>query len=148
MTMDAQPWSETRALEIIADHIGLEGPALPMLHALQEEFGYVPAGAVPLVADALNLSRAEVHGIVTFYHDFRSEPAPGRVVKLCRAEACQARGVEALAVRAEARHGGSVVIEPTFCLGLCASGPAAMIDGVPYARLTPERFDALLEAAV
>ncbi len=146
MMMNALPWSEMRAREIIADHVGLEGPALPILHALQAEFGYVPAGVVPLVADALNLSRAEVHGIVSFYHDFRSEPVPGRVVKLCRAEACQARGVAALATYAEARHGGTTTVEPVFCLGLCASGPAAMVDGIPYARLTPERLDAILES--
>lgn len=144
--MGALSWSETRAREIISDHAGLDGPALPILHALQAEFGCVPAGVVPLVAEALNLSRAEVHGIVSFYHDFRSEPAPGRVVKLCRAEACQARGVAALAAHAEARHGGTATIEPVFCLGLCACGPAAMVDGIPYARLTPERLDAILES--
>jgi len=143
--MDSQSWSEDRAREVISEQAGLEGPALPILHAIQAEFGFVPEGAVPLVADALNLSRAEVHGIVTFYHDFRTEPARARVVKLCRAEACQARGVEALAAEAEARHGTSVQIEATFCLGLCACGPAALVDGVPYARLTPERFDAILE---
>ena len=147
MIVDAQSWSETRARQILADLIGLEGAALPILHALQEEFGYVPAGVVPLVAEALNLSRAEVHGIVSFYHDFRSEPVPGRVMKLCRAEACQARGVTALAAYAEARHGGTVTLEPAFCLGLCACGPAAIVDGIPYARLTPERLDAILESA-
>jgi formate dehydrogenase subunit gamma len=145
MTMSALSWSETRAREIIADYAGLEGPALPIFHALQAEFGYVPPDAVPLVAETLNLSRAEVHGILSFYHDFRSEPAPGRLVKLCRAEACQARGVEALAAHAEARHGGTSKIERVFCLGLCACGPAAMVDGTPYARLTPERLDAILE---
>lgn len=144
--MNAQSWSEARARDIIAELARLEGPALPILHALQTEFGHVPSVAVPLVAEALNLSRAEVHGILTFYHDFRTEPLHGRVVKLCRAEACQARGVEALAARAETRHGdGSVRIEATFCLGLCAAGPAALVDGTPYARLTPERFDAILE---
>lgn len=143
--MNATSWSEARAREIIAAHAGLDGPAMPILHALQAEFGYVPPDAVPLVAEALNLSRAEVHGIVSFYHDFRSEPVSGRVVKLCRAEACQARGVAALAAHAEARHGGSTTIEPVFCLGLCACGPAAMVDGMPYARLTPERLDAILE---
>jgi len=145
--METQSWSEARVREIIAEQIG-QGPALPVLHALQTEFGYIPAAVVPLVADALNLSRAEVHGTVSFYHDFRSEPAWGRVVKLCRAEACQARGVEALAVYAEARHGSTATIEATFCLGLCASGPAALVDGVPYARLTPERFDAALEGTL
>ena len=146
MVVSMLPWSDARAQEIIAEYAGLEGSALPILHALQTEFGYVPSGAVPLVADALNLSRAEVHGIVSFYHDFRSAPAQAPVVKLCRAEACQARGGEALGVRAAERHGDAVQFEATFCLGLCASGPAAMVDGVPYARLTSERLDAILEA--
>ena len=139
-------WSEARAREIIAEQAGLEGPALPIFHALQEEFGCVPHAAVPLVAEALNVSRAEVHGVISFYHDFRTEPARGAVVKICRAEACQARGVDALAAHAETWHGASATIGSTFCLGLCASGPAAMVNGVPYARLTPERLDAVLEA--
>lgn len=146
--MGALSWSEGRAREIIAEQIGLEGPALPILHAIQAEFGCVPAAVVPIVADALNLSRAEVHGIVSFYHDFRDEPAPGRLVKLCRAEACQARGVDALAAYAQAKHGSTATIEAAYCLGLCACGPAALVDGIPYAHLTPERFDALLAGAL
>jgi formate dehydrogenase subunit gamma len=145
MPMSRQPWSEAQAREIIAQHAALEGAALPMLHGLQRAFGYVPPDAVPLIAEALNLSRAEVHGIVSFYHDFRSEPAQRPVVKLCKAEACQARGGSALAAQMLDRHGDAVQFEPTFCLGLCASGPAALVDGAPYARLTPERLDEILE---
>ena len=145
MVTSTQPWSEARAREIIAQYARLEGAALPMLHGLQHEFGYVPPGSVPLVAEVLNLSRAEVHGIVSFYHDFRSEPAQKPVVKLCKAEACQARGGTALGKQVLDQHGDAVQFEPTFCLGLCASGPAAMVDGVPYARLTPERLDEILE---
>ena len=146
MAMSTQPWSEVRAREIIEQYARLEGATLPMLHGLQREFGHVPPGVVPLVAEALNLSRAEVHGIISFYHDFRSEPAQKPVVKLCGAEACQARGGIALGNQVLDRYGDAVRFEPTFCLGLCASGPAAMVDGVPYARLTPERFDEILEA--
>lgn len=142
--MQALPWSGTRAKEIILDHLQLEGPALPILHALQAEFGCVPSEAVPMVADALNISRAEMHGIVSFYHDFRTQPVHGRELRLCRAEACQARGGEALARHAEREYRSFASIEPAYCLGLCASGPAALIDGEPKARLTPAKLDALL----
>ena len=100
-----EPWNAERASEIIARYRHLEGAALPILHALQETFGCVPDEAVPLVAEALNLSRAEIHGTVTFYHDFRKEPAGRRVLKLCRAESCQAAGGDALAARAEQKLG-------------------------------------------
>ncbi len=137
----------SRAQEVIAAHANLEGAVLPILHALQAEFGYVPPDSLPLVADALNLSRAELHGIATFYHDFRSSPPAPLVVKLCRAEACQARGGEALAAYAEAQASPGLAIEPIYCLGLCASGPAGFVDGALHARLTPTRLDALIEAA-
>ncbi len=126
---------------------------LPILHALQEAFGHVPEAAVRMVAEALNLSRAEVHGVVTFYHDFRDAPAGRHVLKLCRAEACQAAGGDALAARAEARLGvamgatapdGDVTLEPVYCLGLCATAPSAMIDGRLVGRLDQQRLDALL----
>lgn len=149
------PWSAEKAVQAIAAKADLEGPLMPVLHALTDTFGYVPDEAVPLIAGALNLSRAEVHGTLTFYHDFRRRPAPRRVVKLCQAEACQARGGVALAAYAEAAlgtridpHGHAnaegVSLEPVYCLGLCASGPSALIDGRPHARLTPARFDALI----
>jgi formate dehydrogenase subunit gamma len=125
-----------RVGEIVAEHAALEGPLLPVLQALQAEFGHVPPAAVPAVAQALNLSRAEVHGVVTFYHDFRAAPAGRHVVKLCRAEACQAMGAAALAAAVRGATGcgwhetkAGVTVEPVFCLGLCACGPAAMVDG-------------------
>jgi formate dehydrogenase subunit gamma len=147
-------WDRQRADEIIARHRTLEGPALPILHALQREFGCIPGEAIQAVASALNLSRAEVHGIVTFYHDFREEPAGRHVVKLCRAEACQSLGADALAAHArdrlavdwgETSANGAVTLEPVFCLGLCACAPAAMIDGQVVGRLDRARLDQLLD---
>ena len=145
--MQALPWSAMRASEIISSHLHLEGAALPILHALQAEFGYVPEATVPMVADALNVSRAEMHGVVTFYHDFRTAPVQGCSVRLCRAEACQARGGEALAAHAERHYAGIASVEPAYCLGLCASGPAGLIDGEPKARLTIAKLDAMLSLA-
>lgn len=147
-------WDAGKAAGIIAVHAGLEGATLPILHALQDHFGHVPAEAVPMVAEALNMSRAEVHGCLTFYHDFRREPAGRHVVKLCRAEACQAVGADALHAELRAAYGvdwhgttrdGRVTIEPVFCLGLCASGPAALVDGEPVARLDAAALAARLE---
>src|SRR3979490_3338165 len=103
MTPVYEPWNEARGAEIIAEHDKVEGPTLVILHALQEAFGYVPEPAIPMIAAALNLSRAEIHGVFTFYHDFRHQPAGRHVLKLCRAEACQAAGGDALAARAEAK---------------------------------------------
>jgi len=146
-------WDTELASEIVANHAGQEGPLLPILHEMQETFGCVPEPAVPLIAQALNLSRAEVHGVVTFYHDFRREPPGRHVLKLCRAEACQAAGGDALAARAESKLGvplgettadGRVTVEATYCLGLCAVGPSAMIDGRVVARLDEKRLDALI----
>ncbi|WP_430910293.1 formate dehydrogenase subunit gamma [Methylobacterium sp. sgz302541] len=151
-----EPWNATRAADIIAEHAHLEGATLPMLHALQEAFGYVDEGAVPLIADALNLSRAEVHGCITFYHDFRRHPAGRHEVKLCRAEACQSMGSDRLHREVLERlgidwHGttqdGACTVEPAYCLGLCANGPAAMIDGEPLARVTADSLQAALAEA-
>jgi formate dehydrogenase subunit gamma len=134
----------TRVSEIIDHCRHLEGPMLPILHMVQEEFGCIPEGAKQIIASALNLSRAEVHGVVTFYHDFRAQPAGRHVLKLCRAEACQSMGSEPLADKIKARLGidwhettadGTVTLEPVFCLGLCAQAPAAMLDGELHARL-------------
>lgn len=127
-----EPWAPARAEAIIADRLALEGPLLPVLHALQDAFGHVPHEAVPLVARALNLSRAEVHGVVSFYHDFRQQPPVTRRLQLCRAEACQARGAGAVAAALTA---ADVAVETVYCLGLCAVGPAALADGRPVARL-------------
>jgi formate dehydrogenase subunit gamma len=149
-------WSSERAADIIRRHADRPGATLPILHALQEAFGHVPEEAVPLVAHALNLSRAEVHGVVTFYHDFRRTPPGRHVLKLCRAEACQAAGGDALAARAEARLGieignttadNRVTLEPIYCLGLCATAPSAMLDGRLVGRLDEARLDALVTEA-
>lgn len=156
MTASYEPWDETRGTEIVAEHANQEGATLVILHALQHEFGYVPEAAIPMVAQALNLSRAEVHGVFTFYHDFRHRPAGRHVLKLCRAEACQAAGGDALAARAEAKLGVSlgsttaddrVTLEPIYCLGLCATAPSAMLDGRLIGRLDQKRLDALIVEA-
>jgi len=148
-----EPWNEDRAAAIIAAYAGQDGATLPILHALQHAFGCIPNDAVPMVAQALNLSRAEVHGIVSFYHEFRRHPRGRHVLQLCRAEACQALGADALAAHLRDRLGvawhettadGGVTLEPVFCLGLCAVGPSALLDGKPLARLDPARADAAL----
>lgn len=137
-----------RAKELIETWLPRHGAGrdqlLPLLHALQDEIGYIDDAIVPAVAEALNISRADVHGTLTFYHDFRRRPAGRNVVKLCRAESCQARGgatVErAAAARlgvamGETRRDGQVTLEPVFCLGLCAIGPNALVNGRPVARI-------------
>ncbi len=152
--MNRVAWDVERAGAIVAAQAGGPGALLPILHGLQDEFGYVDDAAVPLVASALNLSRAEVLGVLTFYHDFRRAPAGRHVVKLCRAEACQAVGGVGLAEHAMRTlgvgwHGttadGGVTLEPVFCLGLCARGPAALVDGRPVAALGAASLDAMLE---
>lgn len=142
-----------RTSAVVGELAELEGPLLPILHAVQREFGFVPADALPVIAEGLNLSRAEVHGVVSFYHDFRDKPAGRHVVKLCRAEACQSMGGDAVAERMRDRLGvdwhettadGNVTLEPVFCLGLCACAPAAMVDGRLVGRVDGARADALL----
>ncbi len=156
-------WTEDRGLEVIRAHQHAPGATLLILHALQNTFGYVPEEAVPLIADALNLSRAEVRGIVSFYHDFRNKPPGRHVLKLCRAEACQSMGGDALAAAVEAmlgassgktkrasgkaKNGDAVTVEPVYCLGLCTCAPAAELDGKPVGRLDRKRLAQLLEGA-
>jgi formate dehydrogenase subunit gamma len=149
-------WDRERATEIIAAHLHLAGATLPILHALQDEFGYIDSEAVPMVAQALNLSRAEVHGVVSFYHDFRDAPPGRHTLKLCRAEACQSMGADALADRARERlrldwhettPDGSVTLEPVFCLGLCACAPAAMLDGQVFGGIDEARLTRLIDRA-
>jgi formate dehydrogenase subunit gamma len=145
-----------QTVQDIADaHRGLPGALLPALHAVQDALGHVPADAVPLLAQALNLSRAEVHGVITYYHHFRSEPAGRHVVQVCRAEACQACGAEELLAQAgrllgcaphSTRADGAVTLQPVYCLGLCASSPALQIDDRLHARVTPERLEQLVGA--
>ncbi|MFO1161429.1 MAG: formate dehydrogenase subunit gamma [Reyranellaceae bacterium] len=143
-------WDHFEAKRIIDLHKGREGALLPVLHDLQATFGCVPPAAVRLVADAFNLSRAEVHGVVSFYHDFREQPAGRRVLKLCRAEACQAMGGEALARHALDRFeidwgdttpDGQLTVEAVYCLGLCATAPSALLDGEPIGRLTAQSVE-------
>ena len=130
---------------LINDHIGLEGPLLPLLHAIQSAFGHIPATAHAPIAEALNITRAELHGVISFYHDFRDKPTGVHVIKLCRAEACQAMGGAAMSDAILAKLGldwhqttrdGRVTIEPVYCLGLCACAPAAMVDGKLKGRVT------------
>ena len=147
-------WSESRTSEIIRRHEGRKGPLLPILHDVQAEFGCIPAPAIPQIAATLNLTRAEVHGVVSFYHDFREVPAGRHVLKLCRAEACQSMQGEALAEQVLRHFGvawggttsdGRLTVEATYCLGLCACAPSAMLDGEPRGRLTAESIAALAE---
>jgi formate dehydrogenase subunit gamma len=148
--------SDAAILDVIKTQLSLEGPLLPMLHALQAAFDHVPQSAVPLLAQALNISTAEVHGVVSFYHDFKEAPSGRHVVKICRAEACQAVGANELADATLEKlgvgwHGttanGAVTIEPVYCLGLCACGPAAMVDGKVVGRVTADKMDQILSEA-
>ncbi len=133
---------------ILAAHREQPGALLPVLHAVQDALGHIPPESVPEIARALSLSRAEVHGVISYYHHFRQEPSGRHVVRVCCAEACQAVGAEALAEHARARCAGTdVALEPVYCLGLCACGPAVQVDETHlHAAMTPARFDALLAA--
>ncbi|MER8441826.1 formate dehydrogenase subunit gamma [Mesorhizobium sp. M1066] len=154
--MTMQPASTeitSRTAAIIQELKGLEGPLLPILHGIQEEFGHVPKDALPVIAEALNISRAEVHGVVSFYHDYRSHPAGRHVLKLCQAESCQSMGSDAIAAKLkqllgigfhETTRDGSVTLEPVYCLGLCACSPAAMLDGQVIGRLDDEKLDEIV----
>ena len=135
---------------IVAARKALPGALLPVLHDIQEAFGHIPPGVVPLIAKELNLSRAEVHGVISYYHHFRQTPPGRHVVRVCCAEACQAVGGETLAEHARTRlEGSDLVLEPVYCLGLCAVGPALQIDETKlHARVTVEKFDALMAALV
>jgi formate dehydrogenase subunit gamma len=145
-----------RISRICADHAHLEGPLLPILHAVQDEIGCLPEAAILPIAEALNISRAEVHGVISFYHDFRTEPAGRHVLRICRAEACQAMGGRELGDAARARlgidwHGttdnGAVTLEPVYCLGLCACGPAAMVDDRVVGRVDAGILEDIFEKA-
>ncbi len=131
---------------IFTKHRQQSGALLPILHDIQHELGYVPEEAVPLIAQELNLSRAEVHGVISFYSHFRQTPPGKHVVRVCCAEACQANGSEALAAHAAKRlQGADETLEPVYCLGLCSMGPAIQIDETElHARVTPQKFDALM----
>jgi formate dehydrogenase subunit gamma len=156
----ADPTRSTAAMQTVRDVLarraGEPGALLPILHDVQDALGHVPKEAVPEIAGALNLSRAEVHGVVTYYHHYRAEPAARHVVQICRAEACQSVGAEALLAHARLQlgcdaHGtskdGLFTVEPVYCLGLCASSPALMLGAELHARVTPAAFDALTAEA-
>ena len=128
--------------DILAEHAEREGPLLPILHDVQKVFGHVSEEAMRTIAQTLNLTRAEVYGVVSFYHDFRTEAETRPVLKLCRAEACKARGVEALVPVAESQT--RVKVEPIYCLGLCSVGPAALVGDTVHARLDSARLTDLL----
>ena len=141
--------TEAAITALIEAELVREGPLLPILHRLQSAFGHIPEAAVPMIAEALNIGRAEVHGVMSFYHDFRTRPAGRHLVKICRAEACQALGGQALAEAVLESLGtewhattadGKVTVEPVYCLGLCANGPAALVDDRPVAAVTVERL--------
>jgi formate dehydrogenase subunit gamma len=149
VTNQAIKWDAAVAQDIIAACAHLDGAALPMLHAVQEAFGYIPEDALPLIADVLNVSRADIYGVVTFYHDFRREPPGQHVLKVCRAEACQSMGGREAAAAlladrkldwGETSADGALTIDAVYCLGLCAVAPAAMIDGKPLGRLDAARL--------
>ncbi len=144
------------AREIIERRRSTPGAALPILHDLQHRFGYIDDRAIPLLSEALNISKAEALGVVTFYPDFRRAPVEGSVLKLCRAESCQAMGCEDLVAHLEARHGiapdeaspgASLHVETVYCLGNCALSPAALLDGEPIGRLDRDRIDAIVVKA-
>ena len=152
--IDRAAWTDV-VNRVMAEKRAMAGGLLPILHAIQEQLGYVPPEAVPAIADGLNLSRAEVHGVITFYHDFRSEPPGRHVVHVCRAESCQSLGAEALLAHACRRlgvevHGtsadGAVTLEPVYCLGNCALSPAIMVDRNVYGRITEQRLGTILDA--
>ena len=143
----------SRVGEILTAHKGMEGALLPILHAIQAEFGHVPQAALPIIAQDLDLSKAEVHGVMSFYHDFRENPAGQHVLKLCRAEACKSVGADRVAAHAQKALGiewhettrdGKITLEPVFCLGLCACAPAALVDGKLVGRVDEAKLDGII----
>jgi formate dehydrogenase subunit gamma len=159
MTFDSEPQGRAKGNEesVVEDCVSRlkhkSGALLPVLHAVQDALGYVPPSAVAIIAEGLNLSRAEVHGVISFYHYFRSTPPGRHTIHLCRAEACQSMNQRALEAHAKEKLGvqfhettgnGAFSFEPVYCLGNCACSPAMMIDGELYGRVTPERFDEIV----
>ena len=160
MTLEEPPLDDSLAIapdQLVQRHAQPGMSLLAILHAIQDELGYVPPAVVAPLARAMNLSRAEVHGVITYYHHFRTQPAAPVTVQLCRAEACRSMGTEALAQHIEAhtgcrfdadhQHGATVELESVYCLGQCALSPALMLNGTLHARVTPQKFDAIFAAA-
>jgi formate dehydrogenase subunit gamma len=151
-----QAWDAERAVSKIQELQNMPGALIPILHALQEEFGYIDEAAIPLIAETLNLSKAEVHGVISFYHDFRHQPPGRHVLKICRAESCQSMGCDALIDHVEKRLGtklgrttddDSFTLDAVYCLGNCSLSPAVMFDGKPYGRVSPQVADFLIDGA-
>ena len=151
--MSQQDWDKNVVAEVIDNLKDEPGALLPILHGIQNALGYIPKDSVPLIAKALNVSRAEVHGVITFYHYFRETPPGSHTVHICRAESCQSMGSVGLEAHAKAKLGidyhettadGAFSLEPVYCLGNCACSPAISIDGETYGRVSPERFDEIL----
>ena len=147
------PWDEAAARALLAPLVGTPGALMPALHALQDHFGYVASAAIPVIADVFNVSRAEVHGVFSFYDWFRDTPPGRHTLRICRAEACQAMGANALAAHARERLGidfhattadGALSLAPAFCFGNCACAPSVMLDEQLHGRMSPARLDALL----
>jgi formate dehydrogenase subunit gamma len=154
---NVQTFDADRALSRIRAFENVDGALLPILHALQEEFGYVDEATVPMIADALNIPKAEVHGVISFHHDFRRHPPGRHELRLCRAEACQSMGCDKTISHVEQRLGvklgettadGTFTLRDVFCLGLCAQSPAAMLDGQPHGSVTPQVADMLIDSAL
>jgi formate dehydrogenase subunit gamma len=154
---DDAGWDARLIDEIVAALADKPGALMPVLHAVNERVGYVPPAAVPAIARALNLSRAEVHGVISFYHDFRSKRPGRKIIRVCRAESCQAMGAVALAAHIQARLGidfgqtsgdGDFTLEPVYCLGNCACSPAIVVGNDLYGRVSPERFDEIVSTVM
>jgi formate dehydrogenase subunit gamma len=151
-----QAWDNERAVSLVEQRKNLPGALLPILHALQEEFGYVDNSIVPAIADALNLSKADVHGTISFYHDFRHAPPGRHVLKMCRAESCQSMGCDAVIDHVEKKLGaklgettadGTFTLSAIYCLGNCSLSPAVLLDGKPYGRVSAQVADFLIDDA-
>jgi formate dehydrogenase subunit gamma len=151
-----QAWDNERAVTLVEQRKNMPGALLPILHALQEEFGYVDPSVVPAIADALNLSKAEVHGTISFYHDFRHHPPGRHVLKMCRAESCQSMGCDAVIGHVEKKLGaklgettadGTFTLDAVYCLGNCSLSPAVLLDGKPYGRVSAQVADFLIDDA-
>jgi formate dehydrogenase subunit gamma len=149
-------WDNERAATLVDQLKNLPGALLPILHALQDEFGFVDRSVIPVIAEALNISKADVHGTISFYHDFRLSPPGQHRLKICRAEACQSMGCDSLIEHVEKRLGahlgettpdGSFTLSAIYCLGNCANSPSMMLDGKPYGRVTPQVADFLIDVA-
>ena len=152
--MSQSDWDTNAVMQVIDSLKDKPGAMLPILHGIQDTLGYIPKGSVPLIASALNVSRAEVHGVITFYHYFRESPPGRHTIHVCRAESCQSMNGKGLEAHAKAKLGidyhettqdGNFSLEPVYCLGNCGCSPAVSIDGEVYGRVTPERFDEILD---